>query len=57
VGLTPREERVLEKNMILTIEPGLYIDGEFGVRIEDMVQIIENSVNNLTKADKKLIIL
>ena len=43
--------------MILTIEPGLYIDGEFGVRIEDMVQIIENSVNNLTKADKKLIIL
>ena len=57
VGLTPREERVLEKNMILTVEPGLYIDGEFGVRIEDMVQIIENSVNNLTKADKKLIIL
>ena len=57
VGLTPREERSLQENMIVTVEPGLYIDGEFGVRIEDMVQIKESSVNNLTNADKKLIIL
>ncbi|MBD5086045.1 MAG: aminopeptidase P family protein [Clostridiales bacterium] len=57
VGLTPKEERILQENMIVTVEPGLYIDGKFGVRIEDMVQIKESSVNNLTNADKKLIIL
>lgn len=57
VGLTPKEDRILQENMIVTVEPGLYIDGKFGVRIEDMVQIKESSVNNLTNADKKLIIL
>ncbi|MDE6472406.1 MAG: Xaa-Pro peptidase family protein [Clostridia bacterium] len=57
VGLTPREERVLQPNMVVTVEPGLYIDGEFGVRIEDMVQITESGVIDLTNADKQLIIL
>lgn len=57
VGLTPKEERSLQKNMIVTVEPGLYIDGEFGVRIEDMAQILESSVKDLTNADKQLIIL
>ena len=57
ICLTPREEHVLQENMIQTVEPGLYFDGEFGVRIEDMVQIKESSVINLTNADKKLIIL
>ncbi len=57
VGLTPREERVLLTDMIVTVEPGLYIDGEFGIRIEDMVQIKENSVINLTDTDKQITIL
>ncbi len=57
VGLTPREEGLLQPNMVVTVEPGLYIDGEFGVRIEDMVQITQSGVIDLTNADKQLTIL
>ncbi len=57
VGLTPREESILQPDMIVTVEPGLYIDGEFGVRIEDMVQITQSGVIDLTNADKQLTIL
>lgn len=56
-GMTPREENVLKPGMIVTVEPGLYIDGKFGVRIEDMALIKENSVKSLTNANKQLIIL
>lgn len=57
VGLSPREERILKPDMIVTVEPGLYIDGEFGVRIEDMVRITQNKVIDLTNVDKQLTIL
>lgn len=56
-GLTPKEENILQSNMVVTVEPGLYIDNEFGVRIEDMVLIKESFVIDLTNTDKKLIIL
>lgn len=42
---------------ILTVEPGIYLFGEFGVRIEDMVIITENGAENITKSPKDLIIL
>ena len=43
--------------MIMTVEPGIYLENKFGVRIEDMVLITENSYENLTKSKKELIIL
>ena len=52
-----RCETRLAEGMILTVEPGIYLENRFGVRIEDMVLITENGFENLTKSDKNLIIL
>lgn len=38
-SLSLRDQTVLENNMIVTIEPGIYLEGEFGIRIEDMVLV------------------
>jgi Xaa-Pro aminopeptidase len=45
----------LKENMIITIEPGLYFEGEFGVRIEDFVAVKANSCHILSKSPKDLI--
>jgi Xaa-Pro aminopeptidase len=45
----------LRENMVVTIEPGVYIPGKFGVRIEDMVVVGKKGCVNLTKTPKKLI--
>lgn len=42
---------------VITIEPGIYIPEEFGVRIEDMIYLSENGKVNLTKFPKELTIL
>lgn len=34
-----KDQTILENNMIITVEPGIYLENEFGVRIEDMVLI------------------
>lgn len=41
----------LSKNMVITIEPGIYLDGKFGVRIEDTVLVTEDKFKTLTSAD------
>ena len=38
-SLSLKDQTVLENNMIVTIEPGIYLEGEFGIRIEDMVLV------------------
>lgn len=48
------EEELLE-GMIETVEPGIYIPGFGGVRIEDMVAVTSNGCKNLTKSAKKLL--
>ena len=47
----------LPAGAVVTAEPGIYLPGRFGVRIEDMMWIREDGVENLTKAPKELIIL
>lgn len=47
----------LRENMIVTNEPGIYIPGKFGVRIEDTVQISKFGCINLTKSGKDYIII
>jgi Xaa-Pro aminopeptidase len=45
----------LQENMVVTVEPGVYIPGKFGVRIEDMAVVTKNGCVNLTKTPKKLL--
>ena len=43
--------------LIMTVEPGIYLPGEFGVRIEDMLYISEEGVQNLTHSPRELIVI
>lgn len=51
--ISNKVDGTLEENMVITAEPGIYIPGEFGVRIEDDVLVKKNS-EVLTNLDKKL---
>ena len=43
--------------MVITVEPGIYIPGQFGVRIEDLVVVTEDGFVNLASSEKSLIIV
>ena len=41
-SISKKDETILEENMVITIEPGIYLEGEFGIRIEDMLIVGKN---------------
>ena len=55
--ISPRSDSVLEEGMVITIEPGIYIPGFCGVRIEDTLLVTPNGHQILTSADKRLQVL
>ena len=54
-ALSPNCDRILVPGNVVTVEPGIYIPGKYGTRIEDMVLICENGIKNFTKSPKELI--
>ena len=63
VGLFSHEEprfsmkcdAVLKPGVVITVEPGIYLPGKFGVRIEDMIVVTEDGCRNLASSPKELI--
>ncbi len=54
-SLAPRDDTVLEAGMVLTVEPGVYLSGWGGVRIEDLVLVTPGGCEILSKSPKQLI--
>lgn len=50
-----RNDTILQPGMVITIEPGVYLPAQYGVRIEDMVLVTERGYEVLTPVNKELI--
>ena len=56
-NFSPSEQTVMPVGAVVTCEPGIYLPGRFGVRIEDVVILTETGCENITASPKELIIL
>ena len=54
-GISRNSCNTLQKNMVITIEPGIYIPGWGGIRIEDVVLVTKDSCDILTSACRKVL--
>ena len=50
-SVSPRGDCILKPGMVFTVEPGIYLPGKFGIRIEDMVLVTETGVKVLTASN------
>jgi Xaa-Pro aminopeptidase len=55
-ALSPRSQAVLRENMVVTVEPGIYIPGWGGIRIEDTVIVKKGGCEIITHSDRGLLI-
>lgn len=53
----PSAKTPMPDGAVISAEPGIYLPGKFGVRIEDVLILRSGGCENITRADKKLIIL
>jgi Xaa-Pro aminopeptidase len=56
-GASPAAEKPLPAGAVISAEPGIYLPGRFGVRIEDVLYLTVNGAEDLTCAPKELLIL
>ena len=54
---SPKGETEIRPGMVITVEPGIYIEGLCGIRIEDMIVVKGANAVNLTTSNKKLEII
>ena len=54
---SPSYDKVLRAGNTVTVEPGIYLEGKFGVRIEDTLYVTDNGSENFVTLDKELIVL
>ena len=56
-AINSRNESFLKENMVVTDEPGIYMPGKYGIRIEDTVLITANDCIPLTKSRKEYVVI
>lgn len=56
-NLSPRNHTPLKSGTVITVEPGVYLEGNTGVRIEDLTVVRDGGCEILSKSSKELIIL
>ncbi len=56
-NFSPNEKNIVPVGAVISVEPGIYLPGEYGVRIEDIVYLTADGCENLTHSPKQLTVI